>query len=67
MSCFGLASEMLLSSFFLSSSLCVLVNYLVVVELHLLLRRSTPESRCLLVLRADVMSIPQGLQILKAI
>jgi hypothetical protein len=41
----------------------VLVNYLVVVELHLLPKLSTPEFRRLLILFADVMSIPQGLQI----
>jgi hypothetical protein len=39
----------------------VLVNYLVVVELHLLPKLSTLEFRRLLVLFADAMSIPQGL------
>jgi hypothetical protein len=39
----------------------VLVNYLVAVKLHLLLMLSTPELRHLLVLLADVLSIPQGL------
>jgi hypothetical protein len=51
----------------LPSSLCVLVNYLVVVKLHLLPMLSTPEFRRLLVLFAEAMSIPQGLQILKAV
>jgi hypothetical protein len=64
---FGLASEMLLSSFSLPSSLCVLVNYLVAVKLHLLPMLSTPKFRRLLVLFADVTSIPHGLQILKAV
>jgi hypothetical protein len=45
----------------------VLVNYLVVVELHLLPKLSTPEFRRLLILFADAMSISQGLQILKAV
>jgi hypothetical protein len=45
----------------------VLVNYLVTVELHLLPMLSTPEFRRLLVLFADAMSIPQELQILKAV
>jgi hypothetical protein len=36
----------------------VLVNYLVAVELHLLLMLSTLEFRRLLVLFADAMSIP---------
>jgi hypothetical protein len=39
----------------------MLVNYLVVVKLHLLPMLSTLELRRLLVLLADVMSIPQGL------
>jgi hypothetical protein len=64
---FGLTSEMLLSSFSLPSSLCVLVNYLVAVKLHHLLMVLTPEFRCLLVLFVDAMSIPHGLQILKVI
>jgi hypothetical protein len=51
----------------LPSSLCVLVNYLVAVELHLLPMLSTPEFHRLLVLFVDAMSIPQGLQILKVI
>jgi hypothetical protein len=51
----------------LPSSLCVLVNYLVTVELHLLLMLSTLEFHCLLVLFVDAMSIPQGLQILKVV
>jgi hypothetical protein len=45
----------------------MLVNYLVMVELHLLLKLSTPEFRRLLVLFVDAMSIPQGLQISKAV
>jgi hypothetical protein len=45
----------------------VLVNYLVVVELHLLPRLSALEFRRLLILFADAMNIPQGLQILKAV
>jgi hypothetical protein len=48
-------------------SLCVLVNYLVAVKLHLLPMLSTSEFRHLLVLFADAMSIPQGLHILKVI
>jgi hypothetical protein len=64
---FGLVSEILLSSFPLPSSLCVLVNYLVEVKLHLLLMLSTPKFHRLLVLFADVMSISHRLQILKAI
>jgi hypothetical protein len=63
---FGLASEMLLSSFLLASSLCVLVDHRVAVRLHLLPMFSTPELRRLLVLLADVLSIPQGLQTLRA-
>jgi hypothetical protein len=64
---FGSVSEMHLSSFPLPSSLCVLVNYLVAVKLHLLPMLSTPEFHRLLVLFADAMSIPHGLQILKAV
>jgi hypothetical protein len=45
----------------------MLVNYLVVVELRLLPKLSTPEFRRILILIADAMSIPQGLQISKAI
>jgi hypothetical protein len=45
----------------------VLVNYLVVVELHLLLKLLSPEFHRLLILFADAMSIPQGLQISKAV
>jgi hypothetical protein len=63
---FGLASEMLLFSFLLASSLCVLVDCRVAVRLHLLPMFSTPELRRLLVLLADVQSIPQGLQTLRA-
>jgi hypothetical protein len=45
----------------------MLVDYLVVVELLLLPKLSTPEFCRLLILFADAMSIPQGLQISKAI
>jgi hypothetical protein len=45
----------------------VLVNYLVVVELHLLPKLLTPEFRRLLIMFADAMSIPQGLQISTAV
>jgi hypothetical protein len=45
----------------------VLVNYLVAVELHLLPMLSTLEFHHLLVLFADAMTIPQGLQILKVV
>jgi hypothetical protein len=58
---------MLLFSFSLPSSLCVLVNYLVAIKLHHLPMLLTPEFRRLLVLCADAMSIPYGLQILKVI
>jgi hypothetical protein len=62
---FGLASEMLLFSFSLPFSLCVLVNYLV--KFHHLPMLLTLEFCCLLILFADAMSIPCGLQILKVI
>jgi hypothetical protein len=45
----------------------MLVNYLVAVKLHLLPMLSTPELHRLLDLLADVLSIPQELQILRAI
>jgi hypothetical protein len=57
---------MLLFSFLLASSLCVLVNRRVTIRLHLLPMFSTPELRCLFVLLADVLSIPQGFQTLRA-
>jgi hypothetical protein len=63
---FGLASKMLLFSFLLASSLCVLVDCWVAVRFHLLPMFFTPELRRLLVLLADVQSIPQGLQTLRA-
>jgi hypothetical protein len=63
---FGLASEMLLFSFLLASSLCVLVDCRVAIRLHLLPMFSTPEIRRLLVLLVDVLSIPQGFQTLRA-
>jgi hypothetical protein len=64
---FGLASEMLLFSFSLPSSLRMLVNYLVAVKLHLLPMLLTLEFRRLLILCANAMSIPYRLQILKVI
>jgi hypothetical protein len=45
----------------------VLVNYLAVVKLHLLPMLSTLGLLHLLVLLADVLSIPHGLQTLRAI
>jgi hypothetical protein len=45
----------------------MLVHYLVAVKLHFLPMLSTLEFHRLLVLFADAMSVPQGLQILKAI
>jgi hypothetical protein len=51
----------------LPSSLCVLVNYLVLVDPHLLPMLSTLEFHHLLILFVDAMSIPQGLQILKVV
>jgi hypothetical protein len=63
---FSLASEMILFSFLLTSSLCVLVDCWVAVRLHLLPMFSTPELHRLLVLLADVQSIPRGLQTLRA-
>jgi hypothetical protein len=63
---FGLASEMLLFYFILASSLCVLVDRWVAIRLHLLSMLSTPELRRLLVLLANVLSIPQGFQTLRA-
>jgi hypothetical protein len=64
---FGLASEMLPSSFSLPSSLCVLVNGLVTIKLHHLPMLLTLEFRRILVLCANAMSIPYGLRILKVI
>jgi hypothetical protein len=52
-----LASEMLLFSFLLASSLCVLVDHRVAVRLHLLLMLSTPEFHHLLVILANVLDI----------
>jgi hypothetical protein len=63
---FGLASEMLLFSFLLASSLCVLVDRRVAIRLHLLLMLSTLELRRLLIFLANVLSIPQGFQTLRA-
>jgi hypothetical protein len=63
---FILASEILLFSFLLASSLCVLVDRQVVIRLHLLPMFSVLELRRLLVLLADVLSIPQGFQTLRA-
>jgi hypothetical protein len=62
---FGLASEMLLLSFLLASSLCMLVDRWVTVRLHLLPMLSALELRRLLILLADVQSIPRGLQTLR--
>jgi hypothetical protein len=61
---FGLSPEMLFFS--LASSLCVLVDCRVAIRLHLLPMFSTPELCHLLVLLADVLSIPQGFQTLRA-
>jgi hypothetical protein len=58
---------MLLFSFSLPSSLCVLVNYLVAVKFHHLPMLWTLEFRRLLVLFVDAMSIPCGLQILNVV
>jgi hypothetical protein len=63
---FGLAFEMLLFSFLLASSLCVLVDHQVAIRLHLLPMFSTLELRRLLVLLANVLNIPQGFQTLRA-
>jgi hypothetical protein len=63
---FGLASEMLLFSFLLASTLCVLVDHQVAIRLHLLPMFLIPEFRRLLVLLANVLSIPRGFQILRA-
>jgi hypothetical protein len=63
---FGLASEMLLFSFLLASSLCVLVDRRVTIKLHFLPMFSTLELRRLLVLLANVLSIPQRFQTLRA-
>jgi hypothetical protein len=57
---------MLLFSFLLASSLCVLVDRRVAIRLHLLPMFLTPEFRRLLVVLANVLSIPQGFQILRA-
>jgi hypothetical protein len=56
MSCLILASEMFLSSF--SSSLSVLVDCRVVIGLHPLPMLLTPKIRRLLVILANVLSIP---------
>jgi hypothetical protein len=57
---------MLLFSFPVASSLCVLVDRWVTIGLHLLPMFSTLELRRLPVLLADVLSIPQGFQTLRA-
>jgi hypothetical protein len=64
---FGLASEMLLSSFSFAFQPMRVGELLVAVKLLLLPMLSTLELRHLLVLLTDVLSIPQGLQILRAI
>jgi hypothetical protein len=49
---------MLLFSFVLASSLCVLVDRRVAIRLHLLPMLSTPEFRRLLIVLANALSIP---------
>jgi hypothetical protein len=49
---------MLLFSFLLASSLCVLVDRRVVIRLHPLPMLSTPQFRRLLVILANALSIP---------
>jgi hypothetical protein len=51
---------MLLFSFLLASSLCVLVDHRVTIRLHLLPMISTLEFHRLLVVLANAMSIPRG-------
>jgi hypothetical protein len=51
---------MLLFSFLLAASLCVLVDRRVAIRLHLLPIFLTPEFRRLLVVLANVLSIPRG-------
>jgi hypothetical protein len=58
---------MLLFSFLLVSSLCVLVDRRVAIWLHLLPMFSTLKLHRLLVLLANVLSIPQGFQTLRAV
>jgi hypothetical protein len=60
-----LASEMLLFSFLLASSLCVPVDRRVVFRLHLLPMLSTPDFYPLLVVLANALNILRGLQILR--
>jgi hypothetical protein len=57
---------MLLFSFLLASTLFVLVDRWVVIRLPLLPMLLTPELCRLLILLADVLSIPQGFQTLRA-
>jgi hypothetical protein len=57
---------MLLFSFLLASSLCVLVDRRVVIRLHLLPMFLAPELCRLHVLLADVLSIPRGFMTLRA-
>jgi hypothetical protein len=57
---------MLLFSFLLTSSLCVLVDHRVAIRLHLLPMFLTSELHRLPVLLADVLSIPEGFQTLRA-
>jgi hypothetical protein len=57
---------MLLFSFLSASSLCVLVDRWVAIRLHLLPMFLAPELRRLLVLLANVLSIPQGFMTLRA-
>jgi hypothetical protein len=64
---FCLASEMLLFSFLLASSLCVLVDRRVAIRLLLLPMFSTLEFRRLLIILANALSISRGFQILRAV
>jgi hypothetical protein len=57
---------MLLFPFILASSLCVLVDRRVMIRIPLLPMFLALELRRLLVLLADVLSIPQGFQTLRA-
>jgi hypothetical protein len=57
---------MLLFSLLLASSLFMLVGRRVAIGLRLMSMFSTPELLCLLVLRVNVLSIPQGFWTFKA-
>jgi hypothetical protein len=56
---------MLLFSFLLASSLCMLVDRRVAIRLHLLLMFLTAEFHRLLIVLANALSIPRGFQILR--